>query len=442
MAWAIGTPVNISHLAPVVTGFSLPCSFTVAAGDLIRVFVTYDISTGATSTTAKDNLFAAAYTLTEHISDTGNNQALDILYFIATGAGTITSIDIKFNPTPGTTTSQAISISGVKITGSDAASVFDGGDARKFVAPGTGANAAATNNFTTTVNGDLLFTAIVDSSTGNDVFTLGTGWTLLDTTGFVVAKIAYRIQASAASTAGLWTVSAGGDTYIIVADSITPASGGATVTPRKTIKDVSSFYEEEQNYYYRNALLFKPHGGAAGPPVPFKQGKTFQVLNYFEPDFFDYTRAVVQSGKRPGIIPGFPRKTFQNNNQATFDGVVEQDFSNYYGGKLSVPRIAATAGFPRRVFQNQSAIAFQEIDALNSDSYYGVKISKPSHGGSGATPRKTFQNISQACFDLSPETYDQYYGVKVAKPHIGPPPGPTTGVINKFGYVGNGDRVG
>lgn len=442
MAWAIGTPVNVANQSG--STINLPCSITVAAGDAIKVFTSFDSSSGVTSGVVDDNLFSTTYNRTESIIEPNSSQAIEIHHLIAPGAGTITNIRLRFNPTPGTTTAGFVEVVGVKATGSDASSIFDGGDKQALNAPGAGVDAVATNNFTTTVNGDLIVCACVNTTTGADLFTIGTGFTLIDRTAFATLIAEFRVQAAAGAIKGTFTDSSGGTSFFgIAADSLTPAGGGGTgAVPRKTIRDVASWYEEEQYYYYRNALLFKPHGGAAGPPVPFKQGKTFQVLNYFEPDFFDYTRAVVQSGKRPGIIPGFPRKTFQNNSQATFDAIAEQDFSNYYGGKLSVPRIAATAGFPRKTFQNQSAIAFQEIDNLNFDAYYGVKISKPSHGGSGASPRHTFQNISQACFDLSPETYDQYYGVKVAKPHIGPPPGPTTGVINKFGYVGNGDRVG
>ncbi len=141
---------------------------------------------------------------------TSDDQGIDIYYCIVTTGGTPT-ITVSFSSI------NAFNLSVVcdHFTGSYASSANDTtGASAAQSAPGTGANAVSSGNITTATNGDLIYAVCVETSTGNDPGSLGTGYSLGQTSGGVVIESAYKTQSSAGSVAGTWTTAAGSANFV------------------------------------------------------------------------------------------------------------------------------------------------------------------------------------------------------------------------------------
>lgn len=207
------------------TSLSKTATSAVAVGDIINAAIYFDTSSGATGAVLNDQLGNSYVRKTAGV-DGPNTARVETFLCIVTVAGTPT-VTAQFNPTPGTTVSFGPSLAIDPFTGSDAASTADGtGAAQLQTAPTTGTDATTSGTWTTSTNGDLIYTATVATGTGNNPGAAGTGFTALQTSPGVIVKTAYKVQSTAsASAAGLWTAAVN-DNHVTGAHAVTPASGG------------------------------------------------------------------------------------------------------------------------------------------------------------------------------------------------------------------------
>lgn len=206
-----------------------------AIGDVVCVSITWGLGGTGTSGVVDDNGAGLnTFTKVKSVSD-ANQQVIEEWVCVVTAPATVTA-RMRFNPTPGTSTALNGSINVDPFTGSDSLSAADGaGAAQAQASPTTTTDLLTSGSWTTTKPGDLIHTSSVDTVTGGDPGAPGTGFTLLQTSGGVIIKSAYKVQPSAGSIAGLWTAAVN-EAHITAAMAITPAaSGGGAYTdqPRK-----------------------------------------------------------------------------------------------------------------------------------------------------------------------------------------------------------------
>lgn len=113
-----------------------------------------------------------------------------------------------------------IGFASIKITALPTVPDWPGASAVR-VAPGAGADAITTGVWQTTVDGDLIYGAFVDTSTGANPGAVGTGFTALRTTGGVILKSMYKVQVLAANVAVTATAAVGADDFLIVGGAVT-----------------------------------------------------------------------------------------------------------------------------------------------------------------------------------------------------------------------------
>ena len=206
---------------PLQTSFSLAPGAAVSAGNTICVAVTYGgvTSVPVTGSSLTDSL-GNTYTQKANVTDGTNNQGLDLWECISAFSGTPT-FTTQFQPTPGTTATDAVSICADMFSGSGAGSTGDGSTGQLQSAPTTGTDATTSGTISTATDGDLIYTAAIDSSTGNNPGATGTGFTAGQSTTLVVLKTAWKVQTTHGSVAGTWTAAVN-DAHITAVMAITP----------------------------------------------------------------------------------------------------------------------------------------------------------------------------------------------------------------------------
>lgn len=229
MSWAPLTPGTNNFSAVPAATLTAACG-PVSVGDTINVSDTFGQTAGLVpATSVVTDSLGNVYTNETRVDDTTHDQVIETWLSIVTHAGTPT-VQIQFNPTPGVTVAQNCSLNVDPFTGSDASSVSDGSNSQHQVAPGAGADAVSSNTWTTATNGDLIYGASVDSSTGADPGTKGTGFTDATISGGVVLHSVWKSQAAAsASTKVTFTAATGGDDFITAGHAVTPAMANAAV---------------------------------------------------------------------------------------------------------------------------------------------------------------------------------------------------------------------
>lgn len=203
----------------------------VAIGDLILVSSSPGQSAGGVPATGnmRDDL-GNQYFLGARTVDPTNHQLLEIWYSIVTVPGTPT-VTTDYNPTPGTTVATNCSLNVDPFTGSNVGSVADGGAAQNQVGPGTGANAVTSGGFVTTATGDLLYGACVDTTTGADPGTPGTGFTSATVSGGVILRSMYAVQGAQSTTSAVTlTATVGTDRFITGGQGVKAAVIGVSPT--------------------------------------------------------------------------------------------------------------------------------------------------------------------------------------------------------------------
>lgn len=232
-----GTAVSGSS----VTSLSAVVGSAVASAEAICVAYALDNAAGATGGSVTDNLGnsyskPSAATAT----DSPNNVILEAQFSIVTATGTPT-VKLQFTPTPGTTTSAQTSLAVDTLTGSDASSTNDSTGAGQHQAtPTTTTDALTSGNMTTGTDGDLIFSATLDSATGNNPGSVGTGYTAGQTTAVGVLKTEWKTQATHGAVAGTWTALANDD-HVTVAFALKPAASGPV---SKTDTDTATLTEQ------------------------------------------------------------------------------------------------------------------------------------------------------------------------------------------------------
>lgn len=226
MAWTKLTSGSANTLGSN-TQLTAVSGSAVAIGDLVCVAATPGQDAGGVpaSGVVTDSL-GNTYTNAGRVSDGTNHQLIETWYSVVTVAGTPT-VKIQYNPTPGTTPAGNCSLNVDPFTGSDASSTSDGSNAQVQASPGTVADALSSNTFTTTVNGDLLYGATVDTQTGGDPGVHGTGFSDATASGGVVIRSEYKTQVTAAAgTAVTFTATTGTDRFITSGFAMKPAAVG------------------------------------------------------------------------------------------------------------------------------------------------------------------------------------------------------------------------
>ena len=231
MTWVLHTAAQAAgnNLSAPHATFTLTAGAAVAVGELINVAITFgQLSNVPASSVITDNL-GNTYTNRTRTTDATNQQVVETWRCIVTVAGTPT-IQSQYNPTPGTTQAQNTVMSIDPFTGSDAASANDGQNAQLQNAPGTGTDAVSSGTITTATNGSLVYGACIESSTGTDPGSIGTGFTLAQSNpgGGLVLKTEWKTQVTAGATAATFTTASGAGAFLTAGHAITPAASVLT----------------------------------------------------------------------------------------------------------------------------------------------------------------------------------------------------------------------
>jgi hypothetical protein len=202
----------------------------VAVGDTIDLAVSYGTSIDNPTSASLTDSLGNVYTKKSGALDGTNFQACETHQCIVTVAGTPT-ITVKMNPTPGTTRFDNCIVNADPFTGSDASSASDGtGAAQKQATPTTTTDLLTSGTFTTATDGDNVYTGTIDSATGGNPGSVGTGFTLLQSggVGIVNLKTAYKVQSAHGSVAGTWTAAVN-DAHVTAAHATTPAASSLAI---------------------------------------------------------------------------------------------------------------------------------------------------------------------------------------------------------------------
>lgn len=224
MSWNPLTP-GTNNAVVAVTQLTAT-SGAVSVGDTINVALTAGQLSDIPQSTAVTDSLGNTYTnkSRSNSNPTTDQQLFETWVAIVTNAGTPV-VKVQFNPTPGTTQAQNCSLNVDPFTGSDAASAADGGAAQGQNGPGAGADAVSSGNFATTFDGDLLYGASLDTSTGNDPGTKGGGFTDASISGGVVLHSEWKAQpVHSAATAITFTGTTGTDHFLTGGHAVKPSA--------------------------------------------------------------------------------------------------------------------------------------------------------------------------------------------------------------------------
>jgi Concanavalin A-like lectin/glucanases superfamily/Domain of unknown function (DUF2341) len=202
-------------------------SGAVSVGNVIIADASFDNSTGASSGSMSDNL-GNTYTLEQTATDGTHTQRSETWVAFVTHAGTPT-VTLQFNPTPGTSQSGCDSLIVDPFSGSDTSSTVDGGAAQEQNTPGVSTNAVTSGSFTTTRNGDLIYSSTAITHTGGDTgdMSAGTSFSGLTSESLTPALYSeYLVQNNPGSISGTWTSPSSNYDLITTGLAITPAGVG------------------------------------------------------------------------------------------------------------------------------------------------------------------------------------------------------------------------
>lgn len=221
-----------AYAAGPVTSVSGTAGAAVAVGDTINVITAYDDATGTFTDTLSDQL-GNVYTLVRRTTNATAQQGSGYYTCKVTVAGTPT-IKQQFNPTPGTSTGQAVGFAADHFTGSDATSVLDGSNSQAQSSPGTGPDALTSGSVATAADGDLIWGGFQDGTTDGAI-AAGTGFnagTVMDGgAGALLLRTVWKVQPTRGSTAITGTATNGTDLYV---------SGGFALTPAAIVSPLSA----------------------------------------------------------------------------------------------------------------------------------------------------------------------------------------------------------
>lgn len=241
MSWVKGTS-QTNGTFNVTTGATEPVTLgSVAAGSVIAVALSIatDVGGAPVSGVVTDNL-GNTYTSVVNVLDSTQHQRIQLFRCVVTNAGTPT-LTPGFNPTPGTTTANAVTINADPFTGSDAASAGDGATGQNQASPGAGVDAVTSGAIVTATNGDLIYAATVDTTTGADPGTIGTGFTsgsVSSAATTIVTRTEFLEQGAAGSVAGTFTAGTGTHRFITAVMGVTPASAAPTAVSGQLGKSI------------------------------------------------------------------------------------------------------------------------------------------------------------------------------------------------------------
>lgn len=203
-----GGPAHVQNAGSVLdtssTIITQAFSTSVTGGNLIVAAISWDTAS-STTVTCSDNQSNTYVTVT-NTNDTSNSQALAICYAInvAGGATTVTATfgaasvtkRIAVHEYSGVTTVSPVDVSSTNVANNT-----------------TAVDNVTSNAATTTVAGDLLFGAVMETAPGGATITAGTGYTQRRVvTGELATQD--RIQAAAGSVASTQTFSTNGLRYV------------------------------------------------------------------------------------------------------------------------------------------------------------------------------------------------------------------------------------
>lgn len=201
---------------------------TVASGSAIVGYVTWGTAVSTDFISVGDEKSgASSFTLVDRVADAPNNQCLGSFYKlnVTSAASSITAsfdIGVTFRTL---LVNEYINISTV--------TALDKNHMILKSAPGTGANAIATSTMTTGTNGELIYSGVIDTTTGSlATVATGTGYTIVQTnsSATVHMKTEGQTQGTAGGIAGTWTdgTHGGTDSYIVGMMAFKPSTVSAT----------------------------------------------------------------------------------------------------------------------------------------------------------------------------------------------------------------------
>lgn len=225
MAWTRSQGANTYNTTAGGTSTAVALGASVAVGDTINVGMIVDNGGGATGAVCTDSL---GNTYTQKCSGSNGTTLIRSFFCVVTTAGTPT-VTIQYNPTPGTTPSDACELCVDHLTGSDAASTTEGTPGSNVqAAPGTGTDAVTVSVGTTTTNGCLIWSMTYGKGSIGFPPTAGTGYTL-GTTGTDALATEYKTLATAGAASATYTVNPGSGTTISQGFAVKPAATGAVI---------------------------------------------------------------------------------------------------------------------------------------------------------------------------------------------------------------------
>lgn len=224
MSWAKGTSQTNGTFSSTTGAAETVTLGSVAVGDTIAVALSIatDVGGAPASGVVTDSL-GNTYTSVVNVLDSTQHQRVQLFRCIVTSAGTPT-LTPGFNPTPGTTTANAVTINADPFTGSTSTSAGDGATGQNQSSPGTGTDAVTSGAIVTGTNGDLIYAATVDTTTGADPGTIGTGFTsgsVSSAATTIVTRTEFLEQGTAGSVSGTFTAAVGTHRFITAVMGVT-----------------------------------------------------------------------------------------------------------------------------------------------------------------------------------------------------------------------------
>lgn len=209
--FAFSAPVRVqgnlhSNGAGASTTVAVTLGATVGSAHMLAVCVAWGNSLVSDVVNSITDDKSNTYTIVDTVRDATNSET-----FVSAYAFNITNAPITITAT----LNASRNFNGILVdefSGILTTNPIDGHAMQVQAAPGTGANAITSGNFTTASNGDLIYGCNVDTAGPGDANS-GTGFTqdLFLSNGFVTE---HKVQSSAGSVAATFTATTGTDGFI------------------------------------------------------------------------------------------------------------------------------------------------------------------------------------------------------------------------------------
>lgn len=194
----------------------------VGSGNLVRGFVAWNTSNTANLTSVSDDK-GNAYSIVDKIADATDGTCMGSFYL-----GGITN-------SPTVITANLNTTSAMTIVASEESGLstlaLDGHSGQSQTNPGTGTNAISSGNTTTTIDGDLICSAVMRGSANLTNTVVGTGFSAResDTSSATQLKAEDLVQGTAGAISSTWTDAINGTssvfTTLMMAFKVTAADG-------------------------------------------------------------------------------------------------------------------------------------------------------------------------------------------------------------------------